>query len=336
MAPPAQAASENGLNSSGVHFSPKDAIKKVGRGKTLSQDLNATEARHAFSGLLDGRFSPVQFGAFLQALRIKELSQDELNALYTEVLARTAVPETGVGEVKLALNLASDTARKGGLLGLLAAQVLTANGLSIGVVRSAPVMTRNEASYEKTRGFRPNSKLASELTVAESVSGWSAFDALRHELGFRSCLHTVEKLVNPWQQAPLVLGISHKQYADRLAAAMQAQGRSGFIVLGNHGTVDLVLHKPTEVVVVKPAGTGTLWVDPTMGGLKPDAGVYSLGRFEEWGTWLNGAAPEGFRDALILQTAFLAHGAGGWGSLEAAWPSATSWVHAWMKGLELP
>jgi anthranilate phosphoribosyltransferase len=53
-------------------------LKKVGRGKTLSRDLTREEAREAVASLLRGEFTPAQTGAFLQALRIKETSVDEL------------------------------------------------------------------------------------------------------------------------------------------------------------------------------------------------------------------------------------------------------------------
>ena len=56
-----------------------DFIKKVGKGKTLSKDLTYQEAQKAMQTLLHKEFTTVQFGAFLQALRIKELSQEELN-----------------------------------------------------------------------------------------------------------------------------------------------------------------------------------------------------------------------------------------------------------------
>src|SRR3954467_3889408 len=58
---------------------PVDYVKKVGKGKNLSADLDSAEARAAFESLLAGAFAPSQLGAFLQALRIKELTQDELD-----------------------------------------------------------------------------------------------------------------------------------------------------------------------------------------------------------------------------------------------------------------
>src|SRR4051812_16539622 len=45
-------------------FRPVDFVKKVGKGKSLSADLDAAEARAAFESLLAGAFAPSQLGAF--------------------------------------------------------------------------------------------------------------------------------------------------------------------------------------------------------------------------------------------------------------------------------
>ena len=63
--------------------------------------------------------------------------------------------------------------------------------------------------------------------------------------------------MNPWPASPILLGISHKHYALRMAATLAAQGLRGRILLGNHGTVDLVLHKETEIVTVGADGAIT-------------------------------------------------------------------------------
>ncbi len=311
-------------------MTPIDAIKKVGRGKTLSQNLSTGEAEAAFAALCDARYTPVQFGAFLQALRIKELTQDELNALYCVVRNRL-VTTASEANPYLTLNLASDTARKGGLLSLLAAQVLAHAGLEVAVVRSEPVLSRNRDAYVLTRALRSAAPRLHEASLADLLPGWSHLDSLRHELGFRSCLHTVEKMLNPHLAAPLVLGISHRHYAERMALAFQSQGQRCCIVLGNHGTPDAVLHKPTELFLVHAGGITTRTLEPEMGGLKPDPGIYALAQFPAWKAWFEQGWPMGFRDALIFQT-FLLMLAAEPSTLNAdALPLAAQRVHAWEK-----
>jgi anthranilate phosphoribosyltransferase len=283
--------------------SPVDFVKKVGRGKTLSQDLTAAEAAQAFRLLLEGAFTSAQAGAFLQALRIKELTQAELDALAERFRPPGDRPPLA-GAHTLVLNLASDTSRKGGLASLLAAAGLRRFGIGVGVVRSAPVLSRNAASFEGTWALAKSvdpeigasmdpaaaALLASPplrlAAVSELIPGLAALDALRGELGFRSCLHTAEKLVNPWPASPVLLGISHKHYALRMAGTLRALGLRGRILLGNHGTVDLVLHKETEMVSVGPDGIREESVSPAELGLTLSSDVYSLARFVDWGEWL--------------------------------------------------
>ena len=63
-----------------------------------------------------------------------------------------------------------------------------------------------------------SSTITGTADCAGLIRGLAALDDLRGHLGFRSCLHTAEKLVNPWPDSPLILGISHKHYALRMAA----------------------------------------------------------------------------------------------------------------------
>lgn len=270
-------------------MSPIDFVKKVGKGKTLAQSLTFAESQFAFNALLDGAFTPAQTGAFLQALRIQELSQAELNGLAQVFADRMDKQPPLEGTVSLVLNMASDTARKGGLVSLLAAQLLSHFKVAVGVVRSAPVLSKNNVSFENSWKLAQNllgqaPKLVSSNSL---VRGLASLDVLRGELGFRSCLHTAEKLINPWVNSPLLLGISHKHYALRMAATMQARGLTGKIILGNHGTVDLVLHKETEIISVDANGIHEDKASPLELGLEISSDIYAVNKFPMWDTWLS-------------------------------------------------
>jgi len=295
--------------------SPTDFIRKVGRGKTLSKDLGFDEAREAFSLLLSGGFTAAQSGAFLQALRIKELTQEELDGL----MEAMAVPvHPSISPVKLVLNLASDTPRKGGYASLLAADLLAARGLSIGVVHSDPMLSGNEESWIGTMGLVRSAIIGangrSPLQIADVynlIPSLKNLRQIRKELGFRSCLHTGEKLVNPWADKPVVLGISHRHYAERMAENLRRRGMTGKIVLGNHGTPDLALHKETEIWEVLPGGEiKMIHVHPGDLGLQPDSGVYSLGFFPKWKDELAQAGFGALGPVLSYHVAFLRYAAG--------------------------
>jgi anthranilate phosphoribosyltransferase len=326
---------------------PVDFVKKVGKGKNLAADLSAEEARIAFRLILDGAFLPAQFGAFLQALRIKELTQDELDALAEVFGARMPLFPRLAGAHSLVLNLASDTQRKGGLACLLAAHLLRRFGVGVGIVRSEPVLQGNHASFdhslELARLLAPegvifpaqdDGSMAPAPVFAHCsalIPGLAALDLLRGQLGFRSCLHTAEKLVNPWPASPMLIGISHKHYALRMAATLAHLGLRGRILLGNHGTVDLVLHKETEMVAVDGAAAPIREeaLAPAGLGLDIPSDVYALGKFPQWKGWvmaMGAGAPEardnGLRRAVQYHLGMLLWAAGAAGDAKAGLAAA--------------
>jgi len=53
-------------------------VRILGKGKTGSRSLDFDEARSAFTMILRGTVEPVQLGAFLMLLRVKEETPEEL------------------------------------------------------------------------------------------------------------------------------------------------------------------------------------------------------------------------------------------------------------------
>ena len=293
---------------------PAVYVRKVGKGRTLLKSLDRAEAAAAFGLLLEGGFTDAQAGAFLQALRIKELASDELDGLMDALRADDTGSPPALPAGGFVLNLASDTPRKGGYASLLAARMLSGEGVPVGVVRSEPVLTGNRASWESTwalaRGI-PGGALPAVLSTDDLVPRLRILERLRGELGFRSCLHTAEKLLNPWKDKPLVLGISHRHYAERLSDHFARHGLQARIVLGNHGTPDLVLHKETEVCEVRAGGEiRTMTFHPSELGLEPDASMYSLGTFAQWETELAKPGFGALGPILEYHLAFLRYVAG--------------------------
>ena len=299
---------------------PAAFVRKVGKGKTLSKSLDRGEALEAFSLLLGGKFSEAQAGAFLQALRINELSQSELDGLMDCLVGQqpSVLPLLPAGG--LTLNLASDTPRKGGYASLLAAAMLAAEGVPVGVVRSEPILSGNRESWDATwallgavTGHGPDCcdsthapALLFTVQAEDLVSQLRNLRKIRKELGFRSCLHTAEKLLNPWTDKPLVLGISHKHYAERMADHFARRGMTAKIVLGNHGTPDLVLHKETEICEVLPGGEiRSILFHPDQFGLKPESAVYSQAFFPRWADELKQPAFGALGPVLEYNLAFL-------------------------------
>lgn len=272
----------------------KTLVKHVGRGKTLARDLSPEQAVEAMGRILRGEFSEAQLGAFLQAMRIKETTVDELLHL-----ARGCEPFLVPGEwptspsadrFPLVVNLGFDTARKGGVLSLLAVAILRKAGLAEPLVVWEPPInfTENESLARTLALVRSHAWLSGGecpmVAVHEMLPEWSSLRRIRKELGFRSLLNTVEKLLRPWIDCPVVVGISHDTFSERLCRVLHGLGSPrGAVVQGNHGTCDLTLgEKPMETTVWNGAEVSDRDVAMTDLLDRPDGSILLVSRQETW------------------------------------------------------
>lgn len=293
----------------------KALIKHVGRGKTLARDLSPDQAREALRRILAGEFAPAQLGAFLQALRIKETNADELVAAalgVREFLVGMLPPTPGPAEHPLVVNLGFDTARKGGIVSLLAASLLRSLRLARPVVVWEPAINfpGNDSFGRTLEALRSHPLLAAgevpRIAVQEMVPAWESLREIRAQIGFRSILNTLEKVVSPWPTAPLVLGISHDTFSERLCRVAHRLGSPrGAVLQGHHGTCDLGWgEKPTEATVWNGEEVRDLALDPAGLPWRGDSSVLLVSRMAEWPTLIQD--PRGpLWDAVRLQAAYL-------------------------------
>ncbi len=272
----------------------KTLVKHVGRGKTLARDLSPAQAEEAMHRILRGEFSPAQLGAFLQAMRIKETNAQELvhAALGCEPF-RAAVdlpPQPEADRFPLVVSLGFDTARKGGVLSLLAAAILRRAGLAEPLVVWEPAINfvESDSLAKSLAVLRSHPELSQGECPMVSVQGmfpsWTSLRGVRKELGFRSILNTLEKLLRPWTTCPVVVGISHDTFSERLCHVLFALGAPrGAVVQGNHGTCDLTLgEKPMETTV----WNGSEVVDRSVAMSEiltdPDGSILLVSRQADW------------------------------------------------------
>lgn len=262
-------------------------LKKVGKGKTLARDLTEDEADEAISLLLSGAFAPVQIGAFLQAMRIKETTREELvgaaKGLERHRIDSTIPPEPS----PLVVNLAFDTSRKGGLVSVLAAAFLRRTGLAHPILVWEPptLFPAADAMGGTLSVLRSHAWLAQGecplVAVRDLVGPWEGLAPLRADLGFRSILNTLEKLATPWPGAPVVVGISHGNFFHRLAGVLTDLGASrAAIVQGHHGTCDLDFG--TEPVPVAIGDASGIRDEPVAAPVQPDSSLLLLSSLPSW------------------------------------------------------
>jgi anthranilate phosphoribosyltransferase len=292
----------------------KALIKQVGRGKTLARDLTREEACEALLRLLRGEFTSAQSGAFLQAMRIKETDVEELIGA-----ARGAASfrqgqfsaQPSADRHPLVVNLAFDTARKGGVLSLPALAFLQRAGLVKPLVVWEPpsLFETSEAVVKTVSALRSHPVLAGSIpemvAVRDLCAPWAGFSPLRRELGFRTILNTIEKLLRPWETAPVVVGISHDSFSERLCHALFALGApGGAVVRGHHGTCDLTFgEKPTSCQIWQGERISAIEIDMDVFPWASHGAALLLSSLDSWPEWIaDGNSP--LWGMILAQAAF--------------------------------
>lgn len=274
-------------------FDPKPILKAVGRGKTLSRNLSGAEMTTAMEALLSGAFTPTQVGAFLQALRIKETTADEVAGALAACGNLMPVSGPMPERLPLVVNVAFDSKRKPTVLSVLAAHFLARHGLCSPCLVWSPCLNagladplaESLAHCERTQGLQASVPV---LSVDDLLPRLATLAGLRRELGFRTILNTLEKLLRPWKEAPVALGIAHDNFLERLALVLHRDGSPhGAIVKGNHGTCDLGLgQEPTQVLRYRGDVLENLEVGASRFPWQASSSVHLIASRDRWAEWL--------------------------------------------------
>lgn len=233
-------------------------VRILGKGKTGSRSLNFEEARDAFGMILRNQVEPVQLGAFLMLLRVKEESPEELAGFVTAVREFIDRPELLVD-----IDWASYAGkRRQHPWYLLAALTLAKAGYRI-VMHGAAGHTEGRIYSEQVLSELGHSACenwqAAHDALAKSNFAFVPLRAfcrplqdiidLRNVFGLRSPVHTLTRLINPTAAPYSLQSIFHPAYGDNHQLAAQLLGQKNAVVFkGEAGEVerrpeaDLKLH----------------------------------------------------------------------------------------------
>lgn len=221
-------------------------IQILGKGKRGARDLTKEEAHHAMSMILSRQVEPVQLGAFLMLMRVKEESAEEVAGFTQaarEVIMRPALP-TGVD-----LDWASYAGKRRQLPWyLLSALLLASHHISVlmhGIgegsegriyipqalhslgLKSADSLEEASAQISQSNfAFIPLSALNSDLDRMLN---------LKSLLGLRSPIHTVVRMLNPLNAATSFMGIFHPGYDETHQRAAGLLGDTNLAVFKGEG-----------------------------------------------------------------------------------------------------
>ena len=196
-------------------------VRIVGKGKNGSRSLSYQEAYDAFSLILRNEVLDVQLGAFLMLLRVKEESVDELSGFVQATRDQLRFKTLDVD-----LDWSSYAGkRKHYPWFLLAALTLAQNGFKI-VMHGASGHTLNRIYTEQVLQYLGYSICQNENDVAQLLQAknfayipldvispiLSDLIALRNVMGLRSPIHTLARLINPFNAKATLQAIFHPAY----------------------------------------------------------------------------------------------------------------------------
>jgi anthranilate phosphoribosyltransferase len=199
-----------------------EIIRILGKGKKGSRPLTQDEAYYAMNMILTDQVLPIQLGAFLMLMRVKEETPEEL-AGFVLAARESFNPDTAT---KVDLDWSSYAGKRRHLPWfLLSALLLAENGVTV-FMHGASGHSADRLYTENMLGFL-GIQCANSIAEATQQLEHQHFSYLSlehfcpklHEiielrpiLGLRSPVHTLVRLLNPFNAPYSIQGIFHPSY----------------------------------------------------------------------------------------------------------------------------
>ncbi|MEB3767793.1 glycosyl transferase family protein [Acinetobacter sp. MD2] len=219
-------------------------IRIIGKGKTGARSLTYQEAYDAFALILKGEVLDVQLGAFLMLLRVKEESVEELAGFVQAT--RDQLPFTPL-EVDLDWSSYAGK-RKHYPWFLLAALTLAQHGYRV-VMHGAAGHTLNRVYTENVLDYlgypicqnqadveiQLNTRHFAYLPLAVISPVLDELIGLRNVMGLRSPIHTLARLINPFNAKASLQAIFHPAYRTSHQHTAHHLGYQNSVVIKGEG-----------------------------------------------------------------------------------------------------
>lgn len=220
-------------------------VRIIGKGKNGARSLTYDEAYQAFSMILKDEVLDVQLGAFLMLLRVKEESVDELTGF-----VQATKDQLQFKPLDIDLDWSSYAGkRKHYPWFILAALTLAQNGYKI-VMHGASGHTINRVYTEQVLEFLEYPICQNEDEVKAQIAMrnfafiplevispiLSDLINLRNVMGLRSPIHTLTRLINPFNAKATLQSIFHPAYrSSHQQAAFQLGYKNSAVIKGEGG-----------------------------------------------------------------------------------------------------
>lgn len=221
-------------------------IKILGKGKKGSRPLTQDEAYRAMKMIMAGEVENVQLGAFLMLMRVKEETMEELAGFVQAARDSLTLPEA---TIKVDLDWSSYAGKRRHLPWFILTNLLLAeNGIKI-FMHGAGGHTEGRIYTEdvlKVLGIPVANSFAEAAQQIESVNfsylplqkfcpRLYEIIELRWLMGLRSPVHTLVRLLNPFNASHTIQGIFHPSYRAVHQQAALLLGQQNMAVLKGEG-----------------------------------------------------------------------------------------------------
>ncbi|MDG2272922.1 MAG: glycosyl transferase family protein [Halioglobus sp.] len=238
-------------------------IRILGKGKAGSRALSQDEARQAFDMILSGKADPIQVGAFLMLLRVKEESPEELAGFVEACRDNMKAPPH---DLCADLDWSSYAGKKHQhpwfILSIL---LLTQAGYRVFIHGSSghtPGRLYTEDAMQQlglpvASGWSDVSQQLTDsnlsyLSVAHFCYPLEELMQLRPLLGLRSPVNTLSRLINPLRARATVQSIFHPAYARLHQEADRILEQPSAVVFkGDSGEAEVKPHADTRLYLLQ-------------------------------------------------------------------------------------
>ena len=221
-------------------------IQMLGKGQHGSRDLTQDEARDALKMILAHEVEPIQLGAFLMLMRVKEETGAEVAGFAEAARASLKLP---ANLPPVALDWASYAGKRRQLPWYVLSALLLAS-------HKIPVLMHGIGGGVEGRVWTPDALAAVGLkpcaSIAEAMDGIAKKNFaylplkvlsadlegildLKPILGLRSPIHTIIRMLNPFNAPTSIMGIFHPGYDETHQQAGVLMGQSGLAVFKGEG-----------------------------------------------------------------------------------------------------
>ncbi|MBM3975443.1 MAG: hypothetical protein FJ299_00455 [Planctomycetes bacterium] len=262
----------------------RDLLRVLGSNRRDGRNLKCDEAYSAFQTILAGDESEVRIGAFLIALRWKGVTVEEFVGFARAARDKAVIPCQGMTDLVCICPPHDGYERH--------APLEVASGL-IAAAAGARVLVISDRCVPPKRGLTPASVLElldapmtwdpgeAEKWVAQArfaaisatgmLPAWLGLRRVRGDLGVRTALSTVEKLIAP-SSAAIVAGAWSGPVLGTAVETIQGLGhKRGMVVQGLEGSVIPSVHKRTRGIELIDGRQVPLSIEPGDWGLCAEA-----------------------------------------------------------------